>query len=105
MLDLIDAGADGLTLARALVERVSNGDTSLPARVHLLGDVRLRSPIPRPRNNVICVGLNYRSHAVQNARALAQRLEFPGAADLPLEAVDRGVSARRTPSSATNRSR
>ncbi|HLZ08017.1 MAG TPA: fumarylacetoacetate hydrolase family protein [Chloroflexota bacterium] len=77
MLDLIDAGDAGLRTARLHVERVSRGDRRLSSRLRRLCDLRLRSPIPQPRNNLICVGLNYRSHLVQNARAFAQRLEFP----------------------------
>src|SRR4051812_40788 len=77
MLDLIDAGDEGLDRARRLLARALNRDRALLAHIRPLIDVRLRSPIPRPRNNVMCVGLNYRSHAVQNARALAQRLDFP----------------------------
>lgn len=37
--------------------------------VHLLTAVQLTAPIPRPRKNVICLGLNYAAH-VQEANAL-----------------------------------
>jgi 2-keto-4-pentenoate hydratase/2-oxohepta-3-ene-1,7-dioic acid hydratase in catechol pathway len=42
-----------------------------------LRDVTLRAPIPRPRKNVYCVGLNFRSHVEQNAKALGQEPEIP----------------------------
>lgn len=42
-----------------------------------LSSVRLAAPIPRPAKNVFCVGLNYRSHVEQNARALGQAIEIP----------------------------
>lgn len=78
LLDLIDGGEATLTQAGARVKQVLAGDRS---HVHRLADVTLLSPIPRPRKNVYCVGLNYRSHVEQNAVALGQEIEIP---DVPL---------------------
>ena len=33
-----------------------------------LGDVKLLAPIPRPRQDVICLGINYMAHAEESAR-------------------------------------
>jgi 2-keto-4-pentenoate hydratase/2-oxohepta-3-ene-1,7-dioic acid hydratase in catechol pathway len=38
---------------------------------------RLLAPVPRPRKNVFCVGLNFRSHVEQNAIALGLPIEIP----------------------------
>ena len=53
MLSLIEAGTDELRAA---------GET-VP-----LADVTLLAPIPRPRQDVICLGVNYRDHAEESAR-------------------------------------
>ncbi len=44
---------------------------------HPVGEVRLWAPVPRPRKNVYCVGLNYRSHVQQNAAALGEPVVLP----------------------------
>ena len=33
-----------------------------------LSDVELLAPIPRPRQDVVCLGMNYRDHAEESAR-------------------------------------
>ena len=58
MLGLIDAGPAGMDQARA-----SDG---APLR---LADLKLLAPIPSPRRNMLCVGLNYLEHAKEGARA------------------------------------
>jgi 2-keto-4-pentenoate hydratase/2-oxohepta-3-ene-1,7-dioic acid hydratase in catechol pathway len=69
MLDFIDAGSEVWTRAQSLL-------TS--DRQHLaLSDVRMLAPIQRPRRNVFCVGLNYRLHAAEAARAAGQDLVLP----------------------------
>ena len=57
MVDLVAAGDEALKRAALLVE---SGER-LPA-----GDVTLRAPL-RPRNNVMCIGKNYRDHAAEFA--------------------------------------
>jgi 2-keto-4-pentenoate hydratase/2-oxohepta-3-ene-1,7-dioic acid hydratase in catechol pathway len=61
----IDAG-QGL---QALIEQVAAGG-ALPAAAGSalpLSQVQLEAPLPRPRRNVFCIGLNYRSHAAELA--------------------------------------
>jgi 2-keto-4-pentenoate hydratase/2-oxohepta-3-ene-1,7-dioic acid hydratase in catechol pathway len=70
MLALIDAGEPALGRARDLVER-RGGDGIELSRVTLL------APIPRPRKNIFCLGLNYRDHAAEGARAMGKELKLP----------------------------
>lgn len=81
MLDLIAAGDRGRDLAERTVKQIRAREPKLDRFRVRLEDVRLRAPIPRPRKNVICVGLNYRSHVEQNAAALGQPFAIP---DIPL---------------------
>lgn len=57
MLELIDELAGKLPA-------VPENAKALP-----LGDVKLEAPIPEPRQDVICLGLNYRDHAEEATRA------------------------------------
>jgi 2-keto-4-pentenoate hydratase/2-oxohepta-3-ene-1,7-dioic acid hydratase in catechol pathway len=61
MLSLIDRGPAGLDQARAVVEAAND---VLP-----MERVRLLAPIPRPRKNIVCLGMNYAAHAYESARA------------------------------------
>ena len=70
MLQFIDAGASALAGARAAVERAAGKGVAL-------FEVRLLAPIPRPRRNVMCLGLNYRDHAIEAARAAGQEPTMP----------------------------
>ena len=49
--------------------------------VHLLSDVQLAAPIPRPRKNIMCLGHNYAEHAQESnaARGLATVASDPPA--------------------------
>lgn len=78
LLTLIDSGRRGLELTAELLEKHRDGEGS---HAHGVKDVALLAPVPRPRKNVYCVGLNFRSHVEQNATALGQPLEIP---DVPL---------------------
>jgi 2-keto-4-pentenoate hydratase/2-oxohepta-3-ene-1,7-dioic acid hydratase in catechol pathway len=69
MLALIDGGADALGRARAALER---GAGARP-----LAEVRLLAPIPRPRQNVVCLGMNYVAHAIESDRAKGREPKLP----------------------------
>ena len=69
MLALIEAGPDGMAKAK---QAVANAKAVVPAT-----SVKLLAPIPRPRQNVICVGLNYAAHAAEGARARGVELKLP----------------------------
>jgi 2-keto-4-pentenoate hydratase/2-oxohepta-3-ene-1,7-dioic acid hydratase in catechol pathway len=73
MLSLIASGDSGLAAAHETVKHAQQ----LPGSLHPLSEVELLAPIPRPVKSVYCVGLNFRSHVEQNARALGQEPEIP----------------------------
>jgi 2-keto-4-pentenoate hydratase/2-oxohepta-3-ene-1,7-dioic acid hydratase in catechol pathway len=75
MLALIDAGPSALERARALIERHQNNwpqGTAFP-----LSDVKLLAPIPRPRKNILCLGLNYAEHVAEGSRAMNLQRDLP----------------------------
>jgi len=74
MLSLLDAGEPALRATRSLVDKVSSFIEDRPgpplhkASVILpLAEIRLTAPIPRPRKNLICLGLNYHDHWAETA--------------------------------------
>jgi 2-keto-4-pentenoate hydratase/2-oxohepta-3-ene-1,7-dioic acid hydratase in catechol pathway len=69
MLALIDGGAEALDAARAELERAS--------QTRPLSAVRLLAPIPRPRQNVVCLGMNYVAHAIESDRARGREPKLP----------------------------
>lgn len=71
MIELIEQGAEGLQRARQAVEGAGKD------AVKTLGEVTLLAPIPRPRKNVFCVGLNYADHVAEGARARGQEVNLP----------------------------
>ena len=71
MIRLLEAGPDALRQVRSASAEAA-GSARLPLdRVHLL------APIPRPRKNVFCVGLNYLDHAKEAARGSGRPLKLP----------------------------
>ena len=68
ILELIDAGAEGLKAAREL---------AADEDVHLSAAVQLLAPIPRTRKNVFCIGRNYVEHVAEGARAAGQETKLP----------------------------
>ncbi len=66
MLGLIEAGAAGLERARAAAE------APLP-----LASLAVLAPIPEPRRNVFCVGINYLAHAQEAAAARFTTFKAP----------------------------
>ncbi|MBE2197751.1 MAG: fumarylacetoacetate hydrolase family protein [Anaerolinea sp.] len=71
MLTLIEMGADGLAQATAVLQAEG---TAVP-----LHTVHLRAPIPIPRRNVMCLGLNYAAHAAESYSARGQATVIPTA--------------------------
>jgi 2-keto-4-pentenoate hydratase/2-oxohepta-3-ene-1,7-dioic acid hydratase in catechol pathway len=66
MLGLLEAGETGLARAR------SAGGPPLP-----LAGLSLRAPIPAPRRNIFCVGINYLAHAQEAAEARGVPFKAP----------------------------
>lgn len=71
MLALIDAGARGLDELRDFVAGAGGGIGVA------MEDVRLLAPIPRPRQNVICLGWNYADHVKETQARAGVRGELP----------------------------
>lgn len=69
MLALIDRGAEGLARAAAALAQAADARP--------LDAVRLLAPIPRPRQNIICVGMNYAAHAIESAVARGREPKLP----------------------------
>jgi 2-keto-4-pentenoate hydratase/2-oxohepta-3-ene-1,7-dioic acid hydratase in catechol pathway len=69
LLALIDQGTAGLTAVEQLLQRVRGGI--------LLTEVRLLAPIPVPRRNVMCLGLNYTEHAAESYTAQGKEVTLP----------------------------
>ncbi len=65
MLALIDAGAPALDVLRAHV--APGGAVAGGAMYVAMNAVRLLAPIPRPRQNVLCLGWNYQDHVTESA--------------------------------------
>jgi 2-keto-4-pentenoate hydratase/2-oxohepta-3-ene-1,7-dioic acid hydratase in catechol pathway len=66
LLDLIRAGPDAW---RRLADRAARAErSSYAAAVRQLDEIRWHAPIPRPRKNIICLGLNYASHVQETSK-------------------------------------
>ena len=83
MLDFIDGGAKALSVAKKAINYVNkkdSGDLKKLARAGALlklSQAKLLSPIPWPRKNVILLGVNYREHVAEGARARSLDLKYP----------------------------
>ncbi|MCB8944090.1 MAG: fumarylacetoacetate hydrolase family protein [Ardenticatenaceae bacterium] len=69
MLTLIEMGADGLAQAQTHSHKATS---SIP-----LANVKLLAPIPDPRRNIFCLGLNYAAHAEESNRTKGFESELP----------------------------
>jgi 2-keto-4-pentenoate hydratase/2-oxohepta-3-ene-1,7-dioic acid hydratase in catechol pathway len=85
MQEFIEGGTKSLNMGKKAAQYVSSGD---PTRVRKLarigaavqfGRVRLLSPIPWPRKNVVCLGINYQEHIDEGARARQITVNTPEA--------------------------
>jgi len=72
MLAIIEAGPDAWAKLNAALPVLRSSAARVPlAQAHLL------APIPQPRKNIMCLGLNYRDHAEESARAKGLAPEIP----------------------------
>ena len=68
MLEFIDLGDPALRAVKAAIGELSDAELSecaFPA-----SNAALLAPIPRPRKNIIGIGLNYTEHIAESARTL-----------------------------------
>ncbi len=75
MLELIDSGPEVL---QRLIKMVNASAENLRASVSIpIAEVELLAPIPKPRKNIIGIGLNYTEHIAESARTLDTSNELP----------------------------
>ncbi len=75
MLELIDAGFEEVEKIQAALDSANENTiaaVSIPMR-----EVTILAPIPRPRKNIIGIGLNYTEHVAESARTLDTSNELP----------------------------
>ena len=71
MLALIDAGAVALAQLKMLAAEPE------AASMDAFDPAQLSSPIPRPRQNVMCLGLNYKDHVAETNTDPTQEIKLP----------------------------
>ena len=69
MITLIIMGTAGMDQAKSYVR---TAEEQIP-----LESVKLLPPIPTPRRNIMCLGLNYAEHAQEHYSASGQQVELP----------------------------
>ncbi|MCI0396704.1 MAG: fumarylacetoacetate hydrolase family protein [Chloroflexi bacterium] len=69
MLAFIATGPAGLAQAHALVDAAT---VTIP-----LASVRLLAPIPAPRRNIMCLGLNYAEHVAESYTTRGRQVQLP----------------------------
>ncbi|MCZ6625323.1 MAG: fumarylacetoacetate hydrolase family protein [Deltaproteobacteria bacterium] len=85
MQALIEGGAKALSLAKKAARYVAGKDAEGLKRLSRAGallklsQTKIASPIPWSRKNVILLGVNYREHIEEGARARSLELKFPEA--------------------------
>ena len=71
MLQLIDAGEQSLQKLKEIVQQASKKDW-IP-----LSEVELLSPVPRPRQNIMCLGWNYTEHVEETTGKTLEAPKLP----------------------------
>ncbi len=66
MVAFIEQGAPALERAQRVIEALSSDREALQRSSRSLAETRLLAPIPRPRRNLVCAGLNYAEHAAES---------------------------------------
>lgn len=75
MLSLIDMGEE---IVPKITEAYQKADKSTLVDVTMdLSSLTLMAPIPKPRKNIIGIGLNYTEHVAESARSLDTSKELP----------------------------
>jgi 2-keto-4-pentenoate hydratase/2-oxohepta-3-ene-1,7-dioic acid hydratase in catechol pathway len=75
MQELLDAYEQGMQVLQAILQKAAGRrlrDVKTFSEIgaaYALSEVQLDAPIPRPRKNVVCLGLNYAEHARESAEA------------------------------------
>jgi 2-keto-4-pentenoate hydratase/2-oxohepta-3-ene-1,7-dioic acid hydratase in catechol pathway len=75
MLELIDMGTEIIPRINAALSKSTPG--SLQPFSYGVDEVTILAPIPKPRKNIIGIGLNYTEHVAESARTLDTSNELP----------------------------
>lgn len=75
ILELIDMGSEVVAEINAFLEEVSEAE--LDEISYDLNDIQITAPIPKPRKNIIGIGLNYTEHVAESARTLDTTGKLP----------------------------
>lgn len=75
LLELIDMGIEVIDEINSLVADVS--ETELNEISYDLNEITIVAPIPKPRKNIIGIGLNYTEHVAESARTLDTTGKLP----------------------------
>ncbi len=75
MQTFIETGENTWEQARNAVLQAQRDPTN--AALRPLSEVKLLAPIPRPRKNVFALGLNYKEHIAEGARARGTEMKLP----------------------------
>lgn len=75
LLELIDMGIEVIAEINALLEDISEAD--LNEISYELNEIQITAPIPKPRKNIIGIGLNYTEHVAESARTLDTTGKLP----------------------------
>lgn len=83
MLDLLEHYEQGRLVLQAMLDKAAGRRfsevktfTAIGA-AHMLSEVQLAAPIPRPRKNIMCLGLNYADHAKETAETHGRSANVP----------------------------
>src|SRR5690554_8040214 len=68
ILELIDMGFEVIAEINSLLEDISEAE--LAEISYNLSEIQILAPIPKPRKNIIGIGLNYTEHVAESARTL-----------------------------------
>ena len=85
MQAFIEAGGKALSLAKKAAKYVAEKDAEGQKKLRQAGalaklsQVKILSPIPWPRKNVVLLGVNYKEHIEEGARARDIELKYPEA--------------------------
>ena len=83
MQGFIEAGGTALAVARKVEKYVAGKDADEQKKLIAAGalvkpnQAKIISPIPRPRKNVVMLGINYREHVDEGARARQLEIKYP----------------------------
>lgn len=75
ILELIDLGFEIIEEIKALLEDISENE--LNEISYDLNEIQIMAPIPKPRKNIIGIGLNYTEHVAESARTLDTTGKLP----------------------------